>query len=73
VVTDFEQVLWRTDGSGIRKSRDTQDPYYQRTHISDAIGYPLFALEPGCVYTERGMRRHTIAIPSPVYGFSGGR
>jgi len=73
VVTDFEQVLWRTDGSGIRKSRDPQDPYYQRTHISDAIGYLLFALEPGCVYTERGMRRHTIAIPSPVYGFSGGR
>lgn len=38
LITDFETVLCDPMG-GIKKSRNTKDPYYRRTHSSDAAGY----------------------------------
>ena len=38
LIDDLEQTL-RDDRGGIKKSHDRRDPYYQRTHDSDAFGY----------------------------------
>ena len=38
LVEDFEQVI--SDGrEGIKKTFNRKDPYYKRTHTSDALGY----------------------------------
>lgn len=73
LTADFEQVLWNRDNSGIRKAHDSQDPYYQRTHISDALGYLLTMREPHCLpgVATGGNRRRSVAIPQPHYGFAG--
>ncbi len=38
LITDFENVLLEPHG-GIKKSHNVKDPYYARTHTSDAAGY----------------------------------
>ena len=38
LINDLEQVI--SDGKqGIKKTHNKKDPYYQRTHTSDALGY----------------------------------
>ncbi len=38
LINDFEQVI--SDGKqGIKKTHNKKDPYYRRTHMSDAAGY----------------------------------
>lgn len=72
LVADLEQVLWKADGSGIRKARDASDPYYRRTAWSDGLRYLLWANEASRLRQAAsgrpggGGRR----IPSPVYGFT---
>ena len=44
-IADLEQVL-RDSRGGIKKSHDRKDPYYRRTHISDALGYWVVKDEP---------------------------
>src|SRR5262245_7287016 len=39
LVRDLAEVVLKPDGSGALKVRDSQDPYYERTHASDAVGY----------------------------------
>ncbi len=42
---DFDQVI--TDGKGgIKKTFNRKDPYYRRTHTSDAVGYWIFQEAP---------------------------
>jgi hypothetical protein len=38
LIADLEEVL-RDHRGGIKKTHDRKDPYYRRTHTSDALGY----------------------------------
>lgn len=74
---DLETVQ-RDRKGGILKSHDKQDPYYQRTHTSDAVGYMAVAREP--VGAVEAMKEHILQqgghlsrIPSPGYGGLGRR
>ena len=45
LIADFEQVL-RDPRGGIKKTFNKKDPYFRRTHVSDAAGYWLSKEEP---------------------------
>lgn len=45
LIADFEQVLRDAKG-GIKKTSNKKDPYFRRTHMSDAGGYWLSKEEP---------------------------
>src|SRR5262249_37608469 len=69
LIADYEQVLMAPDGSGIKKSHRQDDPYYQRTHISDGVGYVLWAREAAAI--NSAMRPTRTARPTlPYYGFT---
>src|SRR5262249_29945999 len=69
LIADYEQVLMAPDGSGIKKSHRQDDPYYQRTHISDGVGYVLWAREAAAI--NSAMRPVRTARPTlPYYGFT---
>ena len=42
LVLDFQQVVYKPNGKDILKSGDPDDPYYFRTHASDAFGYWIY-------------------------------
>lgn len=66
LIKDFEQVLM--DGPGrIKKVRNNKDPYYRRTHISDAFGYWIAREKPIRVRHGRGETR-TVLPKRPSYG-----
>jgi len=71
LIADFEQVLWSKDGGHIRKSRHKDDPYYERTHPSDALGYIVWLREAAALSSATKLvtmgKRST--IPPAVYGF----
>ena len=66
LIADMEQVL-RDGRGGIKKTYNARDPYFQRTHTSDALGYwisyeaPIRALR---MATKLGRK-----IPRPTYRF----
>lgn len=66
LIEDFEGVLLEK-GGGIKKSRKAEDPYYRRSHASDAGGY--------FITYERPIREATMDDREPVnikqttYGF----
>lgn len=64
LIADLEQVL-RDPRGGIKKTHDRHDPYYRRSHTSDALGYWVSMDEPVRV----GVRPQTgpITIPMPKY------
>jgi phage terminase large subunit-like protein len=69
LVDDLEQVV--TDGrQGIKKITNKKDPYYRRTHMSDALGYWVYAEAPITAYSpdERGPRQ--VQIKRPGYNQS---
>lgn len=45
LIVDYEQVVWNTSG-GIKKTTNPHDPYSQRTHSSDALGYWISQVAP---------------------------
>jgi hypothetical protein len=62
LIADLEQVL-RDHRQGIKKSTRRSDPYFRRSHVSDAAGY-LVAFDapvPG------GVRREPVTVPRPQY------
>jgi len=71
LIADYEQVVFAPDGGSLKKSHKADDPYYQRTHISDAMGYVLWAREAsaisGALRTDTPRR-----VPPPYYGFTQG-
>lgn len=74
LIADLEQVLWDPTGGHIKKSHKKDDPYYQRTHISDAMGYVLWQREQAALHqaarpTPRGGGRR---MPMPHYGVLAG-
>lgn len=72
LIADLEQVLWKPDGSDLKKSRDKSDPYYQRTHTSDGTSYVLHEREQHILQKARrgGERRRNGRRHAPHYGFA---
>jgi hypothetical protein len=64
LVADMEQVL-RDQRGGLKKVRDRRDPYFRRTHTSDALGYLINYEEP--VRTRSIGQRIISAIKNPGY------
>lgn len=69
LVADLEQVL-RDPRGGIKKSHDRHDPYYRRTHTSDALGYWVTFDEP--VRLARQDTGPRAALPIPSYSMTRG-
>ena len=70
LIADLEQVL-RDGRGGIFKVRNKKDPYFRRTHTSDALGYWLSYEEPVRPPSDHVGRR--VALPLPSYAFGKGR
>lgn len=67
LVADLEQVQ-RDNKQGIKKTANPKDPYYKRTHTSDALGYWIEYIQP-VVPDARGRSEEDFdSIPSPHYG-----
>jgi hypothetical protein len=69
LIADLEQVLWSADGGHVKKSHRSEDPYYQRTHASDAFTYILWLREAAAVMASTRPGRRG-ALPQPAYGFT---
>ena len=66
LIADFEQVL--RDGRGaIKKTYNAKDPYFKRTHTSDAIGYWISYEEPVQAITAE--QRPRVEMKQVTYGF----
>ena len=66
LIADLEQVLMDQRGK-VKKVSNRNDPYFRRTHISDACTYWIFKEEP--VRPIRLMERIKAKIGSPGYSF----
>lgn len=66
LIADLEGVL-RDQKGGIMKVRNKKDPYFRRTHTSDALGYWLSYEEP--VRPPSDHIKSHVNIGSPGYGF----
>jgi phage terminase large subunit-like protein len=65
LIADLEQVVSDAKG-GIRKTTNRRDPYFYRTHVSDALGYWIAYENP--VRTVRAVpQRANVRIPTPGY------
>ena len=68
LIADLAEVLYDNRGL-IKKSNKVEDPYYQRTHASDAFGYWICYEEPVRELSMKERIRRTIRDP----GYSSGR
>jgi phage terminase large subunit-like protein len=66
LITDLEQVL--RDGQKIKKTGRRSDPYFRRTHASDALSYCLAFDAP--VLGTAGPPRPPVRVKPPAYGFA---
>lgn len=64
LIADLEGVL-RDQRGGILKIRNRKDPYFKRTHTSDAFGYWISFEEPVRAHSARGASPH---VPSGLSG-----
>ena len=67
LISDLEGVL-RDARNGILKSRNRKDPYYRRTHTSDALGYWIAREEPVRLVAPRGGLRPGSNLPTHMLG-----
>jgi len=65
LISDLEEVLLDPKG-GIKKSHNKKDPYYRRTHSSDALGYWVTYERPVRLITNR---REGVTIRDVSYAF----
>lgn len=65
LASDLEGVL-RDNRGGILKINNRKDPYFRRTHTSDALGYWTNRCEPVRLAESAG--RKTVHIARPSYG-----
>lgn len=69
LVDDLEQVV--SDGKqGIKKTTNKKDPYYRRTHFSDALGYWVYAEAPITAFSPEDRTNRRIKIKRPGYARS---
>lgn len=64
LASDLENVL-RDGRGGILKTNNKKDPYFQRTHTSDAMGYWVSYVAPVRPPTD-AIQKH-VSIPNPSY------
>lgn len=67
LIADLEGVL-RDQKGGILKTHNRKDPYFRRTHTSDALGYCIAFEEP--VRPPSTSRHRHIDLGGPRYGFN---
>jgi phage terminase large subunit-like protein len=74
LIADLEQVLWSRDGGHINKSHKRDDPYYERTHTSDGLGYVVWLREAAALTqaTKIAIPKRG-ALPAAYYGFTDAR
>ena len=66
---DLEQVVG--DGKqGIKKTFNKKDPYYRRTHLSDALGYWISFEAPVTAYSPEERSSRKVSIQRPGYARS---
>jgi hypothetical protein len=65
LIADLEEVL-RDNRGGLKKTHNRHDPYFRRTHSSDAFGYWVNYERP--VRVKSVMQRLAHAISQPRYG-----
>jgi hypothetical protein len=68
LIADLEGVL-RDSRGGIKKTHDRKDPYYRRTHLSDAIGYWISKEEP-VRRVSTTQSQGPVTVPSPGYAWN---
>ena len=68
LIADLEQVLRDARGK-IKKTNSPSDPYFRRTHISDALGYWL-AYENPIRSLSATASRGPVRVPEPGYAWS---
>jgi phage terminase large subunit-like protein len=68
LVADFEQTL-RDPKGGLKKTSNRRDPYYRRTHMTDAVGYWIAFEEPVKSATAATYSRRTVRPRTPGYSF----
>lgn len=69
LIDDLEQVV--TDGKqGIKKTTNRKDPYYRRTHMSDALGYWIHFEAPITSYSPDDRPFTKINLGRPKYAQS---
>jgi phage terminase large subunit-like protein len=69
LIQDFEEVLTDHNG-GIRKTKNSRDPYYKRTHMSDAVGYWVSYEAPAKKHSFYAKRSSVIVPGVPRYAFN---
>jgi phage terminase large subunit-like protein len=69
LISDFEQVL-RDHRGGIKKSNNSRDPYYRRTHSSDCVGYLVAYESPVTQYREEKLFSGVTKMKNPSYAFN---
>lgn len=71
LIIDLESVL-RDPRGGIKKTTNTRDPYYRRTHSSDALGYWISYEAPvtQTKHTHGTSPNSSVIVRSPGYAFS---
>lgn len=68
LIADMEQVI-RDNKGGIKKVSDPRDPYFERTHTSDALGYYVsYEMPVRAVPLGPSNNRRPITIRDPSYG-----
>lgn len=67
LISDLEQVV-RDGGGKIKKVTSPQDPYFRRTHTSDALGYLISYERPVRMnsFESFGAKR-ALEVPDPTY------
>ena len=70
LIQDMEEVL--SDGKqGIKKTTNKKDPYFRRTHMSDALGYWVFYEAP--IIPIRQEHKQSFTRPPARPGYRSGR
>jgi len=67
LIADLEGVL-RDGRGGIYKTHNRKDPYFRRTHTSDALGYWLSMEEPVTPPSDHVRRSVQLATPGYAFG-----
>lgn len=69
LIADLEGVL-RDKNMGIKKTSNRRDPYFRRTHISDALGYWIAHEQPVLLRNfERAEQQEKVKVSVPGYRF----
>ncbi len=69
LIQDFEEVLTDNAG-GIKKTHNARDPYYKRTHMTDAIGYWVTYEAPARKTSFYQLKSRVVVPPTPKYAFN---